>query len=256
MKGANASELEASTTVRFGYHLRGSPAQAPFPGGALRACEHCPALIAPKSAFTLASSVRAATSTRTLDLADGGWLSLVDGWLHSEEESCLQRSLLQDAPWKQESIKLFGKPVAQPRLTFAFADPGVSYRYSGLVIAPLPWTPMLLDIKQRVEREAKHSFNYVLANLYRDGADSMGFHADDEAELGKNPVIASVSLGGSRRFVLKHKRLSLPSVSLELTGGSLLVMAGTTQHHWLHGVPKTRRPVAPRINLTFHQIVS
>lgn len=193
--------------------------------------------------------------TRLLDLADGGRLLLFEKWLAPDVEPSLRGALVRTIPWRQEQITFFGKPVAQPRLTAAFADTGVSYRYSGLVIEPRPWTPELLDIKRCVEADAGHAFNYVLANFYREGGDSMGFHADDEPELGANPLIASLSLGATRRFVLKHKRRSLPPVSLDLPGGSLLLMAGTTQHHWQHGVPKTKHAVGPRLNLTFRQIV-
>jgi alkylated DNA repair dioxygenase AlkB len=193
--------------------------------------------------------------TQTIDLADGGRLSLFERWLAPDEERSLHEALVGKIPWRQEHITLFGKPVAQPRLTAAFADTNVIYRYSGLVVEPHPWTPEIIYIKIRAERDAGHAFNYVLANLYREGGDSMGFHADDEPELGENPVIASLSLGATRRFVLKHRRRSLPPVPLDLTGGSLLVMAGTTQHYWHHGVPKTRRAVGPRLNLTFRWIV-
>jgi len=194
-------------------------------------------------------------SVRSIDLDDGGRLQLFENWLDAAERGVLFTVLSALIPWRQERIRLFGKEVDQPRLTAAFADPGVRYRYSGLTLEPEPWYPELLHIKNRAEQDARQRFNYVLCNLYRGGYDSMGFHADNEPELGKNPVIASVSLGVTRRFVLKHRRRSLPPVALELTDGSLLVMAGTTQHHWLHGVPRTRAPVGPRINLTFRWIV-
>ena len=193
-------------------------------------------------------------SIRAIDLADGGRLLLFEGWLGVAERGALLAGLSASVPWRQEKIRMFGKEVDQPRLTAAFADPGVRYRYSGLTLEPHPWSPELLDIRRRAEQDAGRRFNYVLCNLYREGRDSMGFHADDEPELGKDPVIASVSLGATRRFVLRHRRRPLPPVALELTDGSLLVMAGTTQHHWLHGVPRTRAPVGPRINLTFRWI--
>lgn len=193
---------------------------------------------------------------RVIDLEDGGQLLFFEQWLGAAEQQGLFEVLSAGVRWRQEKIRMFGKELLQPRLTAAFADPGVRYRYSGLVVEPTPWPPELLDLKHRAERDADHVFNYALGNLYRQGGDSMGFHADDEAELGKNPVIASISLGAPRRFVLKHRRLSLPRVELELTGGSLLIMAGTTQHHWHHGVPRSKRPVGPRLNLTLRRVLT
>jgi alkylated DNA repair dioxygenase AlkB len=193
-------------------------------------------------------------TSRTIDLEGGGRLLFFEGWLGDATQRTLLAAL-SAMPWRQEKIRSPRGPINQPRLTAAFADPGVSYRYSGLTVGTHPWPPELLDLKRGAEREAGHAFNYALANRYRDGSDSIGFHADDESELGTNPVIASVSLGAARRFVLKHKRLPLPPVEVELSGGSLLVMAGTTQHHWRHGIPKTARPTGLRINLTFRKVV-
>lgn len=150
---------------------------------------------------------------------------------------------------------MFGKWIDQPRLTAWYADPGLSYTYSGLEWEPMEWNDILLDLKSIVENYAQYSFNSVLLNLYRDGKDSMGWHSDDEPELGKNPVIASLSFGQSRMFHLKHRfDKSTEKVRMELVNGSLLVMRGTTQHFWHHQIPKSKRPLQTRINLTFRQI--
>jgi alkylated DNA repair dioxygenase AlkB len=156
-------------------------------------------------------------------------------------------------PWQQERLTLFGREHLVPRLVAWHGDPAARYRYSGVLHEPAAWTDALLEIRARVEALSGHGYNSVLANLYRDGRDGMGWHADDEPELGRDPVIASVSLGATRRFRLKH-RASGETRALELTDGSLLVMAGPLQHHWLHSLAKTARAVGPRINLTFREI--
>lgn len=159
--------------------------------------------------------------------------------------------------WREESIQMFGKRYMQPRLLAWYGDPGVSYRYSGMRHDPLPWTPLLANLRKRVEALAGISFNSVLANLYRNERDSMGLHADDEPELGHRPVIASLSLGEERVFRLRHRqRKDLKPIRLVLTPGSLLIMRGATQENWKHEVPKQTRPCGPRINLTFRQVYS
>ena len=166
-----------------------------------------------------------------------------------------QDQLGKETPWRQENIRMFGRMVPQPRLVAWYGDPGLSYTYSGLTLEPLPWTATLTEVRDRVEEACGTCFNSVLLNLYRTGADSMGWHSDDEPELGENPVIASVSLGEKRKFHFRHRfNPELPRIHLELTSGSLLLMQGTTQHYWHHQVPKTRRNVSPRINLTFRRI--
>ncbi len=157
--------------------------------------------------------------------------------------------------WEQKHIRIFGKKHPQARLTAWYADEGKSYTYSNLKWEPLPWIAELSQIKKEVEKVAQNSFNSVLLNLYRNGSDSMGWHSDDEPELGKNPLIASVSFGEVRRFHLKHKSdRSVRRIRLNLSHGSLLIMAGSTQHFWQHQIPKTKRVVEPRINLTFRTI--
>ena len=164
--------------------------------------------------------------------------------------------LTVDVPWRQESILVWGKMHLQPRLVAWYGDLGSDYTYSGITLTPLPWTDLLLEIKRRVETVTAASFNSVLLNYYRDNRDSMGFHSDDEPELGLRPVIASISLGQERTLILKHKLNKLVKpVRLKLTSGSLLLMKGETQTYWNHGIAKESRPCGPRINLTFRQIV-
>lgn len=178
-------------------------------------------------------------------------------WPHAFDAEAADRhcgTLRGAIGWEQEEILIFGERRRVPRLVAWHGDPGTTYAYSGTSHEPRPWTPELEAIRDRVECLAGHSFNAVLLNLYRDGRDGMGWHADDEPELGPDPVIASVSLGATRRFRLKHRRNRAEPVTLELGHGSLLLMAGATQRHWLHAVPKTATPVGERINLTFRRI--
>ncbi len=164
--------------------------------------------------------------------------------------------LRRELAWKQEHYTVYGRRVAAPRLTAWYGDAGASYRYSGVDHQPLPWHPLLLDLKQLVEQHCGTPFNAVLANRYRDGRDSMGWHADDEPELGRDPVIASLSLGATRLFKLRPKgKKNREGLDIPLPAGSLLLMAGALQHHWQHSLPKTRRPVGERINLTFRQVL-
>lgn len=163
--------------------------------------------------------------------------------------------LIDSVPWRSERIVVWGKTRLQPRLTAWFGDPGNDYTYSGLRLTPVPWTPPLKAIRREVERFAGVEFNSVLLNYYRDQNDSMGFHSDDEPELGREPVIASVSFGERRTFVLKHRtNRDIRPVRLPLDSGSLLLMRGGTQHNWKHGIEKQTRPCGPRVNLTFRRI--
>lgn len=196
---------------------------------------------------------RHAVGGQRLPLADGELLWFPD-FLDATTAECLFRRLSRELAWQQEYIHLFGRRVAQPRLSVWHGDADARYRYSGLELAPLPWTRSLAALRQRLNTRLDARLNSVLANLYRDGRDSMGWHSDDEAELGPEPVIASLSLGATRRFQLRH-RYRDERGQLELTSGSLLIMAGSTQQYWQHQVPKTRRPVGPRINLTFRRII-
>ena len=163
--------------------------------------------------------------------------------------------LMTTISWQQDWITLYGRSLPQPRLTAWYGDAGKTYTYSGITMQPSPWTENLLNLKATVEAVSGVTFNSVLLNLYRDGNDSMGWHSDDEPELGQNPVIGSLSLGGTRRFRLRHRVQTGLKHELELTSGSFLLMQGTTQHYWQHHIPKTRRCVSPRINLTFRRIL-
>ena len=168
----------------------------------------------------------------------------------------LLAQLTAEIAWEQRNIKIFGQEIPQPRLTAWYGDPAARYTYSGLAWEPRPWTPALLALRQRVETATGARFNSVLLNLYRDGRDSMGWHADDEPELGPAPAIASLSLGATRRFRLRPSRIgpTHPSLSLDLPSGSLLLMRGPTQQYWQHALPKTARPIDTRLNLTFRWV--
>jgi alkylated DNA repair dioxygenase AlkB len=170
------------------------------------------------------------------------------------EASELFATLRQSLPWQSEEVVIFGERRRVPRLIAWYGEPEAVYTYSGVKHVPQPFTAELAAIRARIEALSGAPFNSALANLYRDGRDGMGWHADNEAELGRNPVIASVSLGATRRFTLRHRRRKGLTQSLDLEPGSLLVMEGETQHHWLHALPKTTRPVGERINLTFRLI--
>ncbi|HVK52513.1 MAG TPA: alpha-ketoglutarate-dependent dioxygenase AlkB [Pseudoxanthomonas sp.] len=177
------------------------------------------------------------------------------GWLETVSADCLLAALQQEIPWETHRIRLFGRLVDSPRLSCWMGDSQARYRYSGSEFRPHPWHPALHSLAERLQAELSETFNSVLANRYRDGRDAMGWHSDDEPELGPAPVIASVSLGASRRFVLKHRDDPAQKLALELDHGSLLVMAGATQRHYKHALPRTARPVGERINLTFRHIL-
>lgn len=165
--------------------------------------------------------------------------------------------LWRELEWSQPSIRLFGRLVQQPRLVAWYGDPGAVYRYSGLRLEPLPWHPLLQSLRRRIGQHCGHPFNSVLANAYRDGGDSMGWHSDDEPELGPRPVIASLSLGAPRRFLLRHRdrERGERSCGLVLEHGSLLLMTGDSQRLFQHSLPRSRQAVGLRINLTFRRIL-
>lgn len=156
--------------------------------------------------------------------------------------------------WRQSAINLFGKSVLEPRLTSWYADPGVRYAYSGRQLLAQPWPACLQSLRTSLNTLIGHPFNAVLANLYRDGDDYMGWHSDDEASLGIEPIIASISLGAEREFVLRRKDDHLIKHKLPLAHGSLLVMQGVTQKYWQHSLPKRKKVNAARINLTFRNV--
>ena len=184
-----------------------------------------------------------------IDDAELAWLAQLP-LAYSNEEVFAR--LLAQTRWRAETVVVFGKRHLQPRLTAWCGD--ASYTYSGLRLAPLPWTPLLLHIRAAVEAACGRRFNSVLLNLYRNERDSMGMHSDDEPELGPAPVIASVSFGTTRTLILRHKR-NKHTLRLPLSDGSLLLMSGATQKNWLHGINKSARPLGARINLTFRYIV-
>ncbi|MGB5666591.1 MAG: alpha-ketoglutarate-dependent dioxygenase AlkB [Maribacter sp.] len=157
-------------------------------------------------------------------------------------------------PWQQDDIKVFGKVYPQPRLTALYGTEEKTYSYSNITMQAKLFTGELLEIKKSIEAIAQVEFNACLLNLYRDGQDSNGWHADDEKELGDNPTIASLSLGHERIFNLRHKKDKNLKHKITLENGSLLLMKGETQHHWLHQIPKTAKPITERINLTFRVI--
>lgn len=159
--------------------------------------------------------------------------------------------LIAETAWRAESITLWGKRRLQPRLTAWYGS--ARYRYSGMTLEPLPFTELLLEIKRAVETASERRFNSVLLNYYRDQNDSIGFHSDDEAGLGADPVIASLSVGAPRTLVLRHKRLP-KTMKLILGDGSLLLMGGKIQANWQHGINKERQPCGPRVNLTLRNI--
>lgn len=176
-------------------------------------------------------------------------------FLTSLEASQYFKTLYTDTPWQQDPIKVFGKTYPQPRLTAIYASNNLPYSYSNITMYPHEFTATLSEIKERVEKLVNHTFTTCLLNLYRDGKDSNGWHSDDESALGKNPTIASVSLGASRVFKFRDKKAKSSVSSIKLEHGSLLLMQGATQHNWQHQLPKTSKFVEPRINLTFRVIL-
>lgn len=195
------------------------------------------------------------------DIADlEGAVQFVQHWLPADEADALFEALHAEIPWTRHRLRIFGREVEAPRLSCWIGDPEAVYRYSGARFAPEPWPAALAAVRDAVSGAAGVAFNSVLANLYRDGRDAMGWHSDDERELGTAPVIASLSLGATRRFVLKARA---PDVDgriarhvLALPHGSLLVMRGETQMRYRHALPRTARPAGPRINLTFRKILA
>lgn len=188
-----------------------------------------------------------------IDAIDAEIFYLAD-YYSSADASRYFEKLKDDLQWQSVDISLFGKTHKIPRLQAFYGEPNLNYEYSGIKSSALPWTDVLLDIKQSIECSLQLSFNSVLCNLYRDGSDSNGWHADDEKELGVNPAIASLSFGETRDFQLKHKKTD-QRIQLPLASGALLLMAGETQSNWQHCLPKRKRCVSPRINLTFRNIL-
>jgi alkylated DNA repair dioxygenase AlkB len=168
------------------------------------------------------------------------------------DRAAVTRTLIGTMPWQVETARIFGRELAVPRMTAWFGD--AAYRYSGILHQPAPLPTIVQCLRERAEALSGASFNSVLLNLYRTGRDSVGWHSDHEAGLGDCPTIASLSLGGARRFQFRHRRTK-ETITLELKSGDWLMMRGTTQRFWLHQVPKTASPVDPRINLTFRRMI-
>lgn len=175
-------------------------------------------------------------------------------FLSQEEADSLFQELQKNTPWQQDEITVYGKKHLQPRLTALYGNEGKHYSYSNIVMQPHHWTLPLQKIKSLVESVSETNFTTVLLNYYRDGNDGNGWHADNEKELGMNPIIASLSLGTERNFQLKRNTDPSQKKNILLENGSLLLMKGTTQHFWKHQVPKTAKPIGSRINLTFRVI--
>jgi alkylated DNA repair dioxygenase AlkB len=186
---------------------------------------------------------------------DDGSLDDYGRILTNTESQHLFDRLVANVPWHQGSVRVFGRDIPEPRLTSWHGDPGSSYSYSGRTVQPSPWTKDLAAIRTLVESLATFGFNSVLANLYRDGRDGVAWHSDDEVELGSEPVIASFSLGASRRFSVRRRDRTGERIDLDLHAGTLIVMRGSFQRTWEHSIPKTRRPVDQRVNLTFRTIL-
>ena len=176
-------------------------------------------------------------------------------WLDSTAASAAFEQLLVEVPYSQHRVRMFGRELPSPRLSAWIGDPHASYVYSRVRHEPLPWTPTLVQIRARLLDELGVSFNSVLVNRYRNEQDSMGWHSDDEPELGNAPLIASVSLGAGRQLRFRSRIAGGPRASVDLENGSLLLMGGGTQNNYLHAMMKSRRPITERINLTFRSIL-
>ena len=183
-----------------------------------------------------------------------GELLYYPNFLAKETADAYFEELLADIPWQADKITVFGKTYDQPRLTSLHALDATPYTYSNITMHPHPMGLVLSSLLEKIKEVKNYPFNAVLLNLYRNGQDSNGWHADNEKELGTNPVIASISLGQERFFHLKHCKIKEQRLKIKLEHGSLLIMGGAMQHHWLHQIPKTSKPIDSRINLTFRLI--
>jgi alkylated DNA repair dioxygenase AlkB len=185
-----------------------------------------------------------------IPLALGAWLEIEPGWIAPPDADRLLAALRQELPWEQREIVLYGKRIMQPRLIAWGGER--AYRYSGQTLEPRPLHPALAAVMEAAQVRTHVPFNHVLVNRYRDGLDSMGFHADDERELGENPLVATVSLGATRRFVLRPRRgQDREPLSYPLEHGSLLIMGGTCQRQYHHGIPRQPSVQEERVSLTF-----
>lgn len=191
---------------------------------------------------------------QTFDLPDAD-VRYAPQWLARDAADALFVALRDGVAWERHRIRLFGRDVDAPRLSCWIGDVDATYTYSRTRYAPHPWPQALHAIRERLRSECGAGFNGVLANQYRDGRDGMGWHADDEPELGARPRIASLSLGATRRFAIRHRDDPARRLDIELAHGSLLLMGGATQAHYRHALPKTARATGARINLTFRRLL-
>lgn len=195
-------------------------------------------------------------SFEDFELEPGGKVRYFPHWIDPTTSRFLFAELMQFLNWQQLPIRMFGRWIPQPRLVDFHADPGVAYTYAGLRLEGRGWPRPLRLLRESVAMEAGVELNAVLCNLYRDGRDHMGWHADDEPELGRDPTIASISLGAPRRFLMRPRRPPrTPRHELVLEPGSLLLMSGAMQQHWQHQLPKALRVTEARINLTFRRVL-
>ncbi|MGR9115574.1 MAG: alpha-ketoglutarate-dependent dioxygenase AlkB family protein [Gammaproteobacteria bacterium] len=179
---------------------------------------------------------------------------VIDGFYDTSDSDALYRRLLHEQNWPDNRYTVAGRRFVLPRLQTWHADPGIVYSYSNNLLQTRTWTPLLNAIKVKVEAQLNYSFNSVLVNLYRNGEDYVGWHADDEPELGRQPFIASVTFGAEREFAFRHKRTSEHG-SIILRNGTLLVMEPEFQHQWLHSIPLNHLINQGRINLTFRKVI-
>ncbi|MCP8898781.1 alpha-ketoglutarate-dependent dioxygenase AlkB family protein [Gilvimarinus xylanilyticus] len=176
-------------------------------------------------------------------------------WLDPKRADDSFTVLKETLAWEQSVLMMYGKRVAIPRLNAWYGDTGSRYQYSGAYFSPLPWTAELSSLRDAIQTTTGFGYNSVLANLYRNGADGVAWHSDDEPELGPEPAIASLSLGQTRRFTLRHKTNG-HRVAVDLQHGDLLLMHGPLQRFWQHQIAKSKKPLGPRINLTYRWVVS
>ena len=188
--------------------------------------------------------------------ADNLSVEYIENFFDFDQSQLYMKHLTNDIKWKREKIRMWGREIVTKKRIAWYADEGKSYTYSGSTFHPDQWNELLLEIKKQVEQYIKFQFNSVLLNEYPNGKVGMGWHSDDERELGIDPIIASLSFGANRDFIFKHKTdKSFENIKIHLKSGSLLLMLGTTQHHWKHSLPKRLKVREPRINLTFRKIL-
>lgn len=196
------------------------------------------------------------TNNPKLHNAPNADIQYIPDFFSKQKSDLMLKSLIKKIKWRQNTIQFYGKRSLVPRLEAWYGDVGKSYSYSGIQMDPMPWSKELVEIKQAIERQTKFFFNSVLVNYYRDGQDRVAWHSDDEKELGRNPVIGSVSFGAERKFKLRHKKYQKNGcrIEIKLEHGSFLLMKGETQHHWVHEIPRTALAIGPRVNLTYRFI--